>query len=187
MKKKLTLGFLTIALTFTLAACAEEKKEQGTDNTDKEHANMDHSTMNHSSDGELPEGLAEATNPTFPVGTTAMMHADHMEGMDGVKATVVGAYNTTVYAVTYTSTTTGELVKNHKWVIHEELENPGAASLEPGTEVTLRADHMEGMDGATAVIDSAEKTTVYMVDYTSSTGEKVTNHKWVTESELAAE
>ena len=185
MKKKLTLGFLTLALTFTLAACSEENSQQGTDHT--EHENMDHSTMNHSSHEDVPEGLAEATNPTFPLGTTAIMHAHHMPGMDGVKATIVGAYNTTAYEVTYTSTTTGELVKNHKWVVHEELENPGTAPLKQGTEITLSADHMEGMDGATAVIDSAEKTTVYLVDYTSSTGEKVTNHKWVTESELATE
>ncbi|MYL58498.1 DUF1541 domain-containing protein, partial [Virgibacillus halodenitrificans] len=38
----------------------------------------------------------------------------------------------------------------------------------------------------TAKIDSAQKTTVYMVDYVPTTGgKKVTNHKWVTESELA--
>jgi len=47
---------------------------------------------------------------------------------------------------------------------------------------------MKGMKGAIAVIDSAEQTTVYMVDYTPTTGgEKVTNHKWVTESELSPE
>ena len=35
-------------------------------------------------------------------------------------------------------------------------------------------------------IDTAEQTTVYMVDYTDTeTGEKVTYHKWVTESELS--
>jgi hypothetical protein len=46
--------------------------------------------------------------------------------------------------------------------------------------------HTKGMDGAKAEIDSAEKTTVYMINYTSTTdGEEVTNHKWVTESELS--
>lgn len=44
---------------------------------------------------------------------------------------------------------------------------------------------MEGMQGAAAIIDSAEETTVYMVDYTSATGEQVKNHKWVTEKELS--
>ncbi len=41
------------------------------------------------------------------------------------------------------------------------------------------------MNGAKASIDSAEQTTVYMVDYTPTTGgEVVKNHKWVTESEI---
>jgi len=35
------------------------------------------------------------------------------------------------------------------------------------------------------VIESAEETTVYMLDFTTTTGEEVENHKWVTESELA--
>ena len=53
--------------------------------------------------------------------------------------------------------------------------------------MVLNAEHMEGMKGATATIDSAEQTTVYMVDYTDTeTEEKVTYHKWVTESELTA-
>lgn len=47
---------------------------------------------------------------------------------------------------------------------------------------------MKGMEGAVAEIDSAEKTTMYMIDYTPTTGgEEVTNHKWITESELSAE
>ncbi|MBR3217674.1 MAG: YdhK family protein, partial [Exiguobacterium sp.] len=58
--------------------------------------------------------------------------------------------------------------------------------LSEGDEVVLAADHMEGMDGAEATIDTAEETTVYMVDYTTEDGEEVTNHKWVTESELEA-
>lgn len=50
----------------------------------------------------------------------------------------------------------------------------------------MNASHMEGMEGATATIDSAEDTTVYMVDFvTTDTEEEVQNHKWVTESELA--
>ncbi len=45
---------------------------------------------------------------------------------------------------------------------------------------------MDGMKGATATIDSAEKTTVYMVDFVPTTGgEEIKNHKWVTESELS--
>lgn len=78
-------------------------------------------------------------------------------------------------------------MKNHKWVIQEEIKGAGNEQLKAGSEVTLEADHMKGMKGAKATIDSAEKTTVYMVDYAPTTGgEKVKNHKWVTESELSA-
>ncbi|MNV83103.1 hypothetical protein D3C71_1768840 [compost metagenome] len=77
-------------------------------------------------------------------------------------------------------------MNNHKWVIHEELKDAGDKAYEPGSEVTINAEHMKGMQGAVATIDSAEHTTVYMVDYTSTTdGEQVKNHKWVTESELS--
>ena len=69
----------------------------------------------------------------------------------------------------------------------KEIEEAnGESALEPGTEVVINADHMEGMKGATAVIDSSEKTTVYLIDYTPTDGsDKVTNHKWVTEEELS--
>lgn len=140
-----------------------------------------------SSTGEVPENLNEAKSPTYEVGSNAIIQAEHMdmESMSGAEATIEGAFDTTAYTVTYFPTTGGEPVENHRWVIHEELENPGEAPLEPGTEVTLKADHMKGMDGATAVIESAEETTVYMLDFTTTTGEEVENHKWVTESELA--
>ena len=50
---------------------------------------------------------------------------------------------------------------NHKWVIHEEIEDAGDKPFEAGSEVTIDADHTKGMDGVKAEIDSAEKTTVY--------------------------
>ncbi len=60
--------------------------------------------------------------------------------------------------------------------------------METGDEAAIAADHMEGMDGATATVDSTEETTVYMVDFVPTTGgEEVTNHKWTTESELSPE
>ncbi len=147
---------------------------------------MDHGNMDHSSSEEVPEGLKEAKNPTYEVGSQAILETDHMEGMKGAKATIVGAYDTTAYVISYTPTTGGERVENHKWVIQEEIKDAGDEPLEPGAEVTVDATHMEGMDGAKAEIDSAEETTVYVVDYTSTTGgEEVKNHKWVTESELS--
>lgn len=138
-----------------------------------------------SSSGDVPDKLEEAENPAFEIGSQAIIEADHMPGMKGALATIAGAYETTAYSVTYFPTTGEEPVKDHKWVIHEEIENAGEESLKPGTEVTLIADHMEGMDGAKAVIESAAETNVYMLDFTTTTSEKVDNHKWIIESELA--
>src|SRR5699024_4006721 len=132
------------------------------------------------------EDLEEAENPTYEVGSQAMIEAEHMEGMDGAEATISGAFDTTVYTVSYTPTNGGDPVENHKWVVHEEFIDPGEAPLEPGDEAVMNSPYMEGMERATATIDSAEDTTVYIVDFvTTDTEEEVQNHKWVTESELA--
>ena len=106
-----------------------------------------------------------------------------MPGMEGAEATVSGAFDTTTYSVSYTPTDGGEPVEDHKWVVHEELQDPGEAPLDDGTEVVLQADHMAGMKGAEATIDSSTDETVYMVDMTMD-GMEMTNHKWVVESEL---
>lgn len=81
---------------------------------------MDNTEMNHSSSGEIPEGVKVAGNPAFPLGSKAIINADHMPNMKGAEATIVGAYDTTVYMVNYISTT-GEKVTNHKWLIESEL------------------------------------------------------------------
>ncbi|MCY9666409.1 YdhK family protein [Paenibacillus alginolyticus] len=177
MKKQLI--FLSIATIIALGGCGNNTSQQPV-------ANMNHSDMKRSSSSEVPKGLKEAKNPTYPIGSQAIIQADHMPGMKGAKATIVGAYDTTAYAVSYTPTTGGQPVKNHKWVVREEIKNAGNETLKPGTVVTLETDHMRGMKGATAKIDSAETTTVYMVDYTPTTGgETIKNHKWVTENELS--
>ena len=199
MKKQLL--FLSAAIIIGLSGCGNNtsnespnnnnespnnNNESPNNNNETEHENMD-MNMNHSSSGEVPENLKVAENPTYKVGSEAIIKTDHMEGMDGAVATIVGAYDTTAYAISYTPVTGGERVENHKWVIKEEIKDTDDKTLEQGTEVTIEADHMEGMEGATAEIDSAEQTTVYMIDYTPTTGgEKVTNHKWVSESELSA-
>lgn len=201
MKKNIIMILISIFTVFLLAACGggteETNPEENTGNetesnpteeaeSESDSGDMDHSEMDMSSSGEVPEDLEVAETPTYEVGSQAIITANHMEGMDGAEAEIVGAYDTTVYTVSYNPTTGGEEVTDHKWVIHEELENPDEASLSAGTEVTLNTDHMEGMNGAVAEIDSAEETTVYMVDFTPTTGgEKVTNHKWVTEDELS--
>ncbi|WP_090738598.1 YdhK family protein [Paenibacillus sp. Mc5Re-14] len=184
MKKQWALLAGTIMIILSGCGNSNTPDQEHTTNSNQQH---DTSDMNHSTSSELPAGLKEAEHPAFKIGSQATMQADHMAGMKGATATIVGAYTTTAYTVSYTPTTGGEKVTNHKWVIHEEIKDAGSEPYEPGTEVILTADHMKGMDGAKATIDSAVPTTVYMVDYTPTTGgEPVKNHKWVTESELSA-
>lgn len=141
--------------------------------------------MVHDDSGIIPEGLMEAENPTYKVGDSVIMQAGHMEGMEGAEATIVGAFDTIVYEVSYDPTNGDPRVENHQWVIQEEIMDAGTDPFGVGSEVMLEAEHTEGMSGATATIDASETTTVYMVDYTDTvTGETIKNHKWVTEMEL---
>ncbi|GGO01258.1 YdhK family protein [Saccharibacillus kuerlensis] len=192
MKKRLALPTIMIALTLSACGNSEINESSSSTNTPVEHSSevTDHGdmhTMEHSNSAEIPEGLTEASDPEFPVGSQAIMEVDHMPGMKGAEATIVGAYDTTVYAVSYTPMTGGEPVRNHKWVIQEDLENPESEPHQPGDTVVLNTDHMSGMKGASATIDSAEQTTVYMVDYTPTTGgDPVRNHRWLTAEELSS-
>jgi hypothetical protein len=69
-------------------------------NNSQPASHLDMPVMNHSTSGQFPKGLREAKNPTFKVGSQAFIKADHMPGMKGAKA-IVGAYDTTAYAVSY--------------------------------------------------------------------------------------
>ena len=204
-KNRILTGILSISAATLLAACstdtgsqesaaeseansiesmAEESSMSGMDQME----GNDMEGMVHDDSGEIPEGLKEAENPTYNVGETATITDGHMEGMEGAEATIVGAFDTVAYEVSYDPTNGGPREENHKWVIHEEIADAGEEPFEPGDEVTLEANHMEGMEGATATIDDAKSTTVYMIDYQPTTGgEEVKNHKWVTDSELSAE
>jgi hypothetical protein len=145
---------------------------------------MDHSGMKMRGSSNVPENLQIAKNPKYPIGSKAISHASHMGGMmENVEVTIVGAYDTTAYATTYTDPN-GELVNEHKWIIQEEFVDTGEEPLKPGTKIYTTAEHMDGMTEAIQTIDFSKKTTVYMVDFTTADGHEVTNHKWVTEDEL---
>ena len=67
----------------------------------------------------------------------------------------------------------------------EGIETAASPTYPVGTEVTLTADHMEGMDGANATIAGAYDTYTYAVDFTPSAGgEPVNDHKWVVQQEI---
>lgn len=182
------IASLSIAV---LAACAEEEPkvqpEQTTEQKENEHEGMSHADMDHSSDGSVPEGMVPAENATYEVGDMARIKDGHMSGMEGAEATIVGAYDTIAYVISYTPTDGGDPVLNHKWVVQEELVDPTGTPVENGETVTVNADHMGGMEGVEATIDDSVETTVYMIDFvTTDTGEEIKNHKWVTEEELEA-
>ena len=191
MRKRLmttvVAGVLGGALVFTGCSTGGDQ-DQATPSTTSHHeghgSSSDSGGMEHPMDGgPAPEGIETAASPTYPVGTEVTLTADHMEGMDGANATIAGAYDTYTYAVDFTPSAGGEPVKDHKWVVQQEIKDAGDERLADGTEVTLEAEHMEGMKGAKATIASSTEETVYMVDYESD-GMTMTNHKWVVESEL---
>lgn len=174
-------GLLSVAVL--LVGCtADSANEDSPAGASQEHG--EHGGMEHPADGgPVPEGMTEATDPTYPVGTEVTLTADHMKGMDGATATIVGAYDTYAYSVNYTPTTGGDPITDHRWVVHEELKDAGDERLSNGTDVILTAAHMEGMEGATATIESSTDETVYVVDFETG-GMTMTNHKWVVESEI---
>ncbi|KAA1037583.1 YdhK family protein [Macrococcus equipercicus] len=170
MKKRLLLTGSMIAV-LTLTGCKAEPQQ-----TEHHHSSMDK---------VVPKGMKKAAHPKYEVGDKVTVLADHMEGMKGAAATISGAFDTTVYSVSYNPTNGGDKVDNHQWVVHEELKDVGGQALAKGDKAVITASHMKGMKGAEATIDSAKKTTVYMIDYVDQkTGEKMVNHKWLVEDEL---
>ncbi|HLR52671.1 MAG TPA: YdhK family protein [Candidatus Avamphibacillus sp.] len=185
MNRKLMMGISALFMSVVLVACGGNENTAPDNNADTDNDSTENMDMDPSSSGEIPDDLADAENPTYPVESKAKIKADHMKGMDGAIATIEGAYDTIAYEVTYTPNDGGEKVENHKWVIHEEMKDAEEQAYEQGDEVILEADHMEGMKGATATIDDSEDTTVYMVSYKDTeTNEEIQNHKWVVEDEL---
>lgn len=201
-KNRLIKSIIGLSTLVILAACSTDQSGDGdsesisrAESVENVSMNMESITSNsgmgemmHDDSGEIPEGLLVAENPTYQVGDIVTINSDHMAGMQGAEGTVVGAFDTTVYEVSFNPTNGDPRVTNHKWVIKEEIAEAKDVEepLEPGTEVMLNASHMEGMKGALATIESAEATTIYMVDFKPTTGEEmVRNHKWVTEDELS--
>ena len=166
--KKTTLALLaTLVLALALPALA--------------HEGMDHSVMTPT-DSFIP-----AENPVYPVGTQALLQADHMPGMQSAVAVVSGAFDTVLYAITYTRSDTGEVVKDHRWVIREEIQGFGEVPFREGEFVTLLPGHISGMggEGVSAEITLVVPGVAYMVDFTPLDGtEPVKNHQWVSEDEL---
>ena len=197
-QRKLLMSLFSLSAAALLAACSTdtntEEASVGSESVSMESMVEESSSsssegmgdMVHDDSGVIPDGLMEAENPTYKVEESVIMQAGHMEGMEGAEATIVGAFDTIVYEVSYDPTNGDPRVESHQWVIQEEIMDAGTDPFGVGSEVMLEAEHTEGMSGAAATIDASEATTVCIVDYIDTvTGEAIKNHKWVTEMELA--
>ncbi len=133
------------------------------------------------------EDFTAATKALYPVGTEVVIDTDHMPGMQGAKGVVSGAFDTTLYAVDYTDAD-GAAIKDHRWVVSEEIEGGVDRGFAAGDSVTLKsAGHMESLGGAglAAVVVRVVDGPAYMVDYDPTDGTaRVENHQWVAEFEL---
>ncbi|MBG9982536.1 YdhK family protein [Aerococcaceae bacterium DSM 111020] len=198
MHKKLLLA-ACVALSVTLPVQAQELSSSTSDMSESIESSVSsetsttetHMHMEHDESGELPEGLKEAENPKYKEGESVILDTDHMPGMQDAEAKIVGAYETIAYEVTYEDSQTGELVEEHRWVVHEETKEGQKQeehqAFEVGDTITIDAEHMEGMKGQEAEITDVQETIVYMVDYVPTNeadAEPMRNHKWVTEEEV---
>ena len=152
---KIIQGVVTLASLTILAACSpqnnenEESKDtsvqsslssdESSSNSQKGNESESMEGMEHDDLGEIPVGLQESENPEYKVGEEVTLLTDHMPGMKGATATIVGAFDTTAYEVTFQPTTGDEIEENHKWVIKEEITEAKnqEKTLEKGTEITL--------------------------------------------------
>lgn len=194
MESKVLLFKITLLSVIVLSACswndatntedAAENIEELTNNTGEEIGKEGAEYLHEHAEHKIPEGLKESENPKFPVGSTAIVNASHTDGMEGAEATIKAAYDTIVYSVAYNPTNGDPIEENHKWFVEGELVGVDEKELNEGANVIIDADHAPGMLGAEGEIETVEKTTVYIVDYTNSLGETVTNHLWLKESEL---
>ncbi|CAK1232975.1 YdhK family protein [Fructobacillus fructosus] len=150
---------------------------------DDQNMNMD--GMKMKMDGSpAPRGLKPAENAKFEKGSKIVIESDHMPGMKGAHGTVAGVYDSKLYIVDFMDTATQKEVKNHKYVVDQEIDG----QHEVGSKVMIEADHMEGMKGAKGEIVGIVDGPAYMVNFKPTNSNMMaTNHKWLSQNDLKAE
>ena len=115
MTTLIAAGLLGGSLALAGCSAADEPAEPSASQSEDTHGGHGgHDGMEHPADGgPVPEGMTEAADPEYPVGTKVTLTADHMDGMNGAIATIVGAYDTYTYAIDYTPVGGGEPVTDH--------------------------------------------------------------------------
>ena len=112
ISQSLALTTLAAVAALSVAGCASESDDAPADHANHAdhadhgaHGGHDHPAdggHDHPADGgPAPAGIAEATDPTYPVGTEVTLTADHMPGMDGATATTVSYTHLTLPTTPY--------------------------------------------------------------------------------------
>ncbi|MFB4213466.1 DUF1541 domain-containing protein [Shouchella sp. JSM 1781072] len=131
----------------------------------------------------VPEQLAVADEPAFPIGSKAIIKSDELPGMQYAVATIKGAYDTTAYEIQYTLAD-GSDQMTYKWVLAEEFLEFRDEPFKNGELVQVDPDALPDLNGANVQIVDHQETTVYMVDFISTSKEEIENFKWVSEEDL---
>ena len=141
MTTLIAAGILGSSLALAGCSAADGPAEPSASQSEDAHGGHGgHDGMEHPADGgPVPEGMTEAADPEYPVGTKVTLTADHMDGMDGATATIASSTDETVYVFDYEAD--GMEMTNHKWVVESERQPPpdpaGASGLEQeGTDRT---------------------------------------------------
>src|SRR5699024_11037906 len=177
MRKRLmtTVAAGVLGGALVLTGCSNGgDQDQATPSSTSQHeghgssgSSSDSGGMEHPMDGgPAPEGIEKAASPKYPAGTEVTLTAEHMAGMDAphaANAARAGSRDPRRRAASFTPATGGKARQGHHCGGQEGIERAGAQRLAGGTEVTLAAEHMEGMKGAKATIASSTDQTVYMV------------------------
>lgn len=98
-------------------------------------------------------------------------------GTNGTSEDVDEATDTLVADESTNQATPSEIPEGIK-----EAENP---KFKVGDQVTIHAEHEEGMKGSVGIVQGAYDTIVYSVSYTPTHGDfREENHKWIVHEEL---
>lgn len=170
----------TLASALVLAGCEKPYEPK----VDKEH-NTDMKSLPNE------QGFSDYTtadNPTFPINSKVVINSDATKGLKGATGTVVAAFDTIAYSVSYTPSTGNAQVRDYKWIVNEELVDENDVAFHVGDKVVTSAQHQPGMKDTEVTIESVRPTTVYIVDYVDTdANKKVNRYKWLVEDELSKE
>ena len=142
----------------------------------------------YSSFGHINEGSRPATDPLFPVGSTAMLAHEHFPGAAGSIVEITGAFYDPAYAISFQPGAMGfPFEYAHRWIMHSELWGHENVELfQPGDLVMLYTDHFPGSRFVIGVVEYYEVGVTYQMSGHTRYGLPFWDHQWFAESEMVA-